>query len=171
MKETLDNFENAVDEVVAPARLMRWTVRIVLLVVLIAVGATVGKIALHMTHKVDQVTTNNRDWFVEKHAAIEASEFEEVAARQALNRHIEDVRERTSSIFSIGRKADRDETIRLNHSILEIQTKRVALIQEYNTRAAQVTDPDVLVNLPREIMLGHAQPERAPINQVTNTTE
>ena len=153
MKEALDNFEDAVDTVIAPDRMMRWIVRVVLLIVLIAVGVTVGKIVIHMTKKVDQVTTD-RDWFVAKQEEITSAELEEQAARDALTRHLDEVKER-SGMFSFSRSGDRTETQRLNHNILAAQMRRLAVVREYNSRAGQITDKNILTGLPAHVDLSH----------------
>jgi hypothetical protein len=145
----LDKVEKVVDKVASPERITRWIVRIVLLVVLVSVGITVVKIALHMNTKVNQVTTD-RDWFVTQREAIDAAEMEERVAREAYVRHRDEVEAR-SGLLSISRKEDRVEHNRLTEAILALQMGRIDLIEDYNARAGHVTDENILTGLPKHI--------------------
>ena len=139
MKESLDSFENTVDQVLSPDRIMRWIVRIVLLIVLIGVAVVVTKLAFHMTAKVETVTTD-RDWFSTQLQVIEAAGAKERAAREALERHQADVKSR-SGMFTLTKQSDLDETNRLNNEILSAQKERASLVADYNARLQKVTDP------------------------------
>lgn len=147
----LDELEEVIDKVVSPERITRWIVRIVLLIVLISVGVTVTKIALHMNSKVNQVTTD-RDWFVDQAYAIAGAGVLERLAKEALERHLKEVDDR-SGLLSISRKEDRVESRRLSHEILDAQRSRVGLVSEYNSRAGHVTDVTVLDGLPKRVSL------------------
>lgn len=148
----LDEIENIVDKVVAPDRIIRWIVRIVLLIVLCSVGAVVLKLALHSVDKVERATID-RDWFVQQKEAIDAARLEEKAAREALSRHKAEVKAR-SGVFSFSHKDDRLRTDALNNSVLAVQKKQLALTRDYNTRAGQVVDVTYLQGLPKRISLG-----------------
>lgn len=141
MKESLDNIEGAVDEVLNPNRIMRWIVRIVLLIILISVGVVVTKLALHMTAKVETVTTD-REWYLSQQEAIEAASIQVEAAKEALVRHQQEVEGR-SGTFSMSHQSDRDESANLNHEILTAENKRVALIREFNSALRRATDPAI----------------------------
>lgn len=145
----IDDIEDAVDKVVAPDRIVRWIVRIVLLIVLVSVGVTVTKLALHMSNKVVQATTDN-GWFSQQFEAIEAAKLEEQAAREALDRHLKDVSARSGPL-TFSRSDDRTTTQNLNQQILDAQRRRLELIRDYNSRASQVTDPAILSDLPHHI--------------------
>lgn len=147
----LDDIEKAVDEVASPERLTRWIVRIVLLFVLVGVGISVAKLCFHFVGKVDAVTTD-RAWFASQQEAIQAAKLEEQAAREALERHNAEVKER-SGFLSISHKDDRDKADAFNRTILSAQTRRLSLIKDYNARAAEVSDPAFLEGLPKRIEL------------------
>lgn len=147
-----DEIEDAVDKVVAPDRIMRWIVRIVLLIVLISVAITVTKLALHTTTRIDNAVTTDRAWFVAQHEAIEAAKLEEKAAREALERHQADVAARSGPL-TFSRSDDRSAAQHLNQQILDAQRRRLDLIKEYNSRAAQNIDPAFLNGLPSHIAL------------------
>lgn len=147
-----DEIEDAVDKVVAPDRIMRWIVRIVLLVVLISVAVTVTKLALHTTNKIDEAVTTDATWFSTQFEAIEAAKLEERAAREALERHQADVAARSGPL-TFSRADDRVTTQNLNQQILEIQRRRLELIKAYNARVQGSTDQAMLGQLPRHIPL------------------
>ena len=159
----LDEIEKVVDKVMSPERITRWIVRIVLLIVLISVGVTVTKIALHMNTKVDLVTTD-RAWFKSRIEEIAGSRIGETLAQQALARHQEEVAKR-SGLLSVSRKEDRMESRRLNQQIFEEQKDRVLLVKEYNSRASQVTD-DRLAGLPKHLSLKQLTIEETPVEQM-----
>lgn len=148
----LDEIEDTVDKVVAPDRIMRWIVRIVLLIVLISVAITVTKLALHTTDKIDRAVTTDATWFTQQYEQIEATKLEERAAREAFDRHQADVTARSGPL-TLSRADDRATTHNLNQQILDAQRRRLALIQEYNSRVTTVPDQSVLGQLPRHIPL------------------
>lgn len=148
----LDEIEETVDKVVAPERIMRWIVRIVLLIVLISVAVTVTKLALHTTNKIDQAVTTDASWFSTQFESIEASRLEERAAREALDRHMADVAARSGPL-TMSRADDRNMTQSLNQQILNAQRRRLELIQAYNARVASLTDQALIGQLPKHIPL------------------
>jgi len=147
----LDEIEKTVDKVASPERITRWIVRIVLLIVLISVGVTVTKLALHMNSKVDAVTID-RDWFLEQREVIAGSDVEVRLAQDALARHQAEVAER-SGLLSISREEDRVESRRLNQAILDAQKRRIALVEDYNSRASRLADNSIISGLPIHIDL------------------
>lgn len=159
-KTDLDKLEEHVDKVLSPERAMRWMVRIIVLIVVLGVAAVLGRVAWHMIAKVDKAVdeveqqqqdaevraTLNHNWFVLKKDAIDAATVEVRACIGALARHQDEVRSR-SGTFSISRKEDREESARLNRAIVEAQRRRLALLRDYNEKAATVNS-SVLGDLP-----------------------
>lgn len=145
----LEQFEKAVDQVTDPSRVGRLIMRMVILFVLVAVGLAVGRACIQMTRKLE-VSVTGREWFVEQEAAIKEAASEEAASLHALKRQRADVASR-SGFFSFSRKEDREQTARLNQAVVAAHRRRARLIQEYNSRAAQVTDSTLLKGMPKEI--------------------
>ena len=90
-------------------------------------------------------------WFSQRGQDVQALEQEIVSAREALKRHQSEVKDR-SGLFSVSRKADRIESDRLNHQILVLQRRRIALIREYNLKAAKA-EAETLRELPKELSM------------------
>jgi len=112
---------------------------------------TVTKLALHMNSKVDAVTID-RDWFLEQREVIAGSDVEVRLAQDALARHQAEVAER-SGLLSISREEDRVESRRLNQAILDAQKRRIALVEDYNSRASRLADNSIISGLPIHIDL------------------
>lgn len=156
MDKELDRIEEMADRVLSPERGLRWGVRLLVLIVLVAAIVAMVKAALVLTSRVTTkveeaavVATVDRPWFVAQLDAIKATDLEEAAAREALERHKKAASERL-----ISRESDRHEESRLNSAIVGVQTKRLDLIRVYNKNAASVVDPKVLEGLPRHLELG-----------------
>jgi len=161
--DEIDKIEETVDKVLSPERAFKWMVRIIVLIVVIGASAIVMRVAWHMTVKVDRAVDEIEaeqtpsSWFILKKDAIDASDLEIQAFRDALARHQAEVAER-SGTFSVSHKSDRTESARLNRAIATAQNTRVALIREYNGRAVSA-ESSVLLGLPRHVELIEQQPE------------
>lgn len=156
MKENLENLEEAL----SPTLWSRIGVKVWYLVILVLVFGAGTKLAYNAFYPPmppppppppPAPVVIDHAWFIRSHQDIQALEQEIEAARDALERHQKEVKER-SGIFSISRKEDRAESERLNHNILELQRRRIDQIQSYNLQAAKA-DAEALGELPKELSL------------------
>lgn len=147
--DEIDKIERVADKVLAPDRLVRWAVKLLLFVLVLATSLVVVRIALSVLGRMESAANAaalDHAWFVDKLEAIQAARQEEAIARDALERQ----RAEVDKLLFGPRQADRAQTAALELAILTANRAKLHAIKEYNS-SAQLASDEVLGGLPRRV--------------------
>lgn len=140
MKKDLKNLESILDPSLW-GRIFSKAWLIIIMFILFAVVFVVGVNQLIPSEVID------RAWLLSKQHEVQALDLEIKAAREALDRHKVEVKER-SGFLSFSHSDDREESERLNNEILNLERRRIELVRKFNTeRSAFIGDETGLLGI------------------------